>query len=350
MSGGQKRRISAPQLMTLFLLARIMHAMIFRESGFRSGTPMMLALICSTAVEAVLAIPAVMYFSCGGSDPAAELFGRRAVWLRAAYSLYFTVICGATVALFTGFLESEFPDITRPLTAMALILLAAYISAGGGIEGLARAGTIVFWLFAVLFIAMAWVNEGGFDWLNVTPMTKGDLPDFVRYFAEDISSSWWLPMFCVLGTYLRNGGARAAYGYLALKLLTVGTLILLVTLVLWRYVDVLGYPIFALGAYARNDFIQRFDAINMFVWTVNCVAAAGVYIFISARALPEKTSGRAVMALAAGVCALIVYRSGLEFDNAGFLVFKAAGVLLLGTVVPLAALIVKKRSERCKGI
>lgn len=343
------RKISAGQLMLLLFLSRIMHTMIFRAESFASGTPLMLGLLVSTAVEALLAIPLVIYFSKGGADPASELFPSRPRLLKIFYSIYFLVIAGTTVALFTGFLQSEFSNVVSPIFSVLLIFAASAYCASNGVEGLGRAGTVVFWLFAGLFVFMASVNEGGFDLLNIRPMTENDLPPFFEYLADGISSAWWLPMFCALGENLRSGAAKAAYGYLVLKLAVLEALLFLVTIILWRYVDVLGYPIFALGAYAKTDFIQRFDAINMLVWAINCVIVVGTYVFICAKSSKKPKAGSyAAAALGAGI-AFLSYKSGLRFNDGVFLIFKAAGVILLGTAVPAAALIklgLKRRAEK----
>lgn len=345
----ETKKISAGQLMMLFLLARIMHTMIFRADEFRSGLPLILGLLCSTAAEAILAIPAVWYFNSGGLDPVAEISGKYAPWIKVIYSIYFTVIAGATVSLFTQFLSSEFSNVAEPFIAIILLVAAALYCAYYGIEGLARAGTVVFWLVVVLFVSMAAVNEGSFEWLNIRPLTPGDGRPFWEYFIESLSSSWWLPMLCLLGAHLRSGVIKAAYGFLVLKLAIVETLLVLVTLILWRYVKVLKYPIFALGAFAKSDFIQRFDAINMFVWAVNCVLVVGVYIFISSKPLKKGRPLTALFAILTAAYGIFAYKTGLKIDEPWFLGFKLIGIGLLGVIIPIAAgakLMIKRSGEK----
>ena len=344
-----EKKISAGQLMLMLFLARIMHTMIFRASHSASGAAMMLGLLCSTAVEAVLAIPAVWYFSAGGSDPIREISGKYSTAVRLLYSGYFAIIAGGTVALFAEFLSSEFSNVAPPAAAIILLIFAAAYCACLGIEGLARAATVVFWMFVLLFGLMAAVNEGGFDWLNLRPFTAEDAGSFSDYFFESLSSGWWLPMFCVLAVHLKKGAVGAAYGYLVLKLLILETLLLLVTIVLWRYVDVIGYPIFALGAYAKTDFIERFDAINMLVWAINCTLVVGIYLFICSGSLKKPKPAAILFAIAAAVFGIFEYKNGLRFDQPWFLGFKLAGVALLGVILPSAAavkLLIKRSSER----
>ena len=324
--------------MLLLLLARVMHTMIYRFDNFTSGTPIMLGLLVTTVIEAVLCLPAVIYFSHGGTDMPREIAGHRSKLIELLYSVYFTVIAGGTVALFAEFLHNEFSRTVTPIVAIIMLAAVAAYCAVLGIEGLARAGTVVFWLFAAFFIWMAVVSEGEFNWLNIRPMIPGDAPQFWNYVLESISSAWWIPMLCILGSHLRNGAWKSAAGFLALKLVITEALILMITLVLWRYTYVLGYPIFALGAYAKSDFIQRFDAINMLIWALNCALVVAVYIFISAKPAGGTRTASAAFAALAAAFAIYEYKRGLRFNEPWFLMIKLGGILLLGIIIPIAAL------------
>lgn len=334
-------KISAMQLMLLLLLARVMHTMIYRFEDFTSGTPIMLGLLITTAIEGIAALPAVIYYDSGGKSAAAEISGKKKPVLY-LYSFYFTVIAGSTAALFAEFLDREFSETVPPAVAIILIAAVGGYCAYMGIEGLARAGTAVFWLFAALFFVMCAVNEGEFNWLNIRPFMPGDAEKMGNYIVEGLSSSWQLPMLVVLGENLRKGAWRAEYGFLILKLLIIETLLVLVTLVLWGYTGVLGYPIYALGAFAKSDFIQRFDAINMLVWAINCVIVSAVYIFASAKPIKKRLPGTALFAALSAAVALYEYKRGLRYNEPWFLWFKLVGAVVLGVAIPIAALIVRK--------
>ena len=336
-----ERKISWGQLMLLLLLARVMHTMIYRFDDFTSGTPIMLGLLVTTAVEAVVALPVVIYYHSATQSPVRELAGEKQKWLGFLYSAYFTVIAGGTLALFAEFLHKEFADIVTPVAAVILLAAVAAYCGILGIEGIARAGTVVFWLFAALFLLMASVSEGHFEWLNIRPLTAGDGGKLWNYVVESLSSAWWIPMLCVLGEHLRRGAWKAAYGFLALRTVIIEVLLLLVTLVLWRYIGVLGYPIFALGAYAKSDFIQRFDAINMLIWALNCTLVVSVYVFIAAKPLKNARTASAFFAALAASFAIYEYKRGMRYDEAWFLWFKLIGIVVLGIAIPTAALILR---------
>lgn len=333
-----ERKISWGQLMLLLFLTRLMHTMIYRFDDFTSGTPIMLGLLVTTAVEAVVALPVVLYYSSATQSPIRELAGEKSKWLGILYSAYFAVIAGGTLALFAEFLHKEFTDTVSPVAAVILLAAVAAYCGILGIEGIARAGTVVFWLFAALFLLMASVNEGQFEWLNIRPLVAGDGQIFWKYIVESLSSAWWVPMLCILGEHLHRGVWKAAYGFLAMKTVIVEVLLLLVTLVLWRYIGVLGYPIFALGAYAKSDFIQRFDAINMLVWAINCTLVVSVYVFIAAKSSNKTRTASVFFAALASAFAIYEYKRGMRYDEPWFLWFKFVGIALLGIAIPIAAL------------
>ncbi len=341
----QKPTISSSQLLILLLLARVMHTMIFRFDSFSSGVPVMAALLISTAVEAVICLPAVVYYSSGGKNLIGELgpLSRVAGFL---YSFYFTVIAGGTAALFAEFLQREFYTSVTPVAAIILLAAASAYCAYMGIEGLARAGAVVFWSFIGLFAVMCIVNEGGFNWLNLRPLTSLDIKSIFSYSIESLSSSWWIPMLVILGEHLKSGAFKAAYGYLFAKLIIIETLVLLITIVLWRYIGVLGYPIYALGAYAKSDFIQRFDAINMLVWAINCALVLSLYVFISQKPAQNRKIGVIIFSALFASVAVYEFKRGLRYNEPWFLWFKLSGIFLLGILIPIAAIILKKRKER----
>ncbi len=339
------RKITPGQLALIFLLARIMHTMLYRFDSFASGTPLMAGQLLSTAAEAVLCVPAAVFFT---KFPGAKIFegGLPARAVSVFEAAYFTVIAGGTVALFAEFLQNKFSGTVFPAAAIVILCAAAAYCAGGGLEGIARAAAVVFWLFAALFAVTAVLSEGKPDTLNLLPFDGESAKAAAEYFVESLSSAWWIPMLAALSESLRSGAAKAAAGFLILKLAIIETLLLLITLILWRYVGVLGYPILALGAYAKSDFVQRFDAINMLVWTVNCAIVCGAYVFIAARPFKKPKAGAIAMSAAAAVFGLWQYRRGLRFNEPWLIAFKLFGIFVLGTLLPLLGLIIRHSKNK----
>ena len=345
-----KAKISPGQMFILLILARIMHTMVFHSDDFSVGTYMLPTLLVTTLIEAALSLPALILID-GGSDIISELShgSKRAyMLLRLLYSLYFLYIATGTIKYIAEFMHTQFRRVISPIAVIVILAVAAAYCAHLGIEALARAGTVVFWIFIALFISMALVSEGTFNTSNLTPITGNDFPAMLDYAVRDLSSGWWLPMLVVLGTHLngsKDGAKKAAAGYLLFKLVMLEVLAVLIILVLGKFSDILGYPLLALGAYARTVFVQSFDAVNMFVWCMNAVLVCGVYLFISSEGIKGKKGEFASLAitLAAGI---IAYNLDLDFNGEVALIIKTAGIILLGVVPPLA-LMIEREVKKC---
>ncbi|MCD7823289.1 MAG: GerAB/ArcD/ProY family transporter [Oscillospiraceae bacterium] len=343
-------KISSGQMFILLILARIMHTMVFHSDDFSVGSFMLPTLLLTTLIEAALSLPALILID-NGSDILKELsHGSKRVYafLRALYSLYFLYIAAGTIKYIAEFMHAEFRKVISPIAVIVILAAAAAYCAHLGIEALARAGTVVFWIFIALFVSMASVSEGTFNMSNLTPITGNDFPAILDYAVRDLSSSWWLPMLVVLGTHLngsKDGAKKAAGGYLIFKLVMLELLALLIILVLGRFSDILGYPLLALGAYARTVFIMSFDAVNMFVWCMNAALVCGIYLFIASESMNGRKGEIITLAitLAAGIAA---YNLNIDFNGEVALVIKTGGILLLGVALPLI-LMIERGVRRC---
>ncbi len=346
-------KISSGQMFILLILARIMHTMVFHSADFSVGTYMLPTLIVTTLIEAALSLPALILID-GGSDIIRELsHGSKKCYtlLRLLYSLYFLYIATGTIKYIAEFMHTQFRRVISPIAVIVILAVAAAYCAHLGIEALARAGTVVFWIFIALFISMALVSEGTFNMSNLTPISGNDFPAMLDYAVRDLSSGWWLPMLVVLGTHLngsKDGAKKAACGYLIFKLIMLEVLAVLIILVLGKFADILGYPLLALGAYARTVFVQSFDAVNMFVWCMNAVLVCGVYLFIATDELTGKkqTAGELSAMIVTAIAAIAAYNLDLDFNGEVAMLIKTAGIILLGVLLPLV-LMIEREVKKC---
>lgn len=343
-------KISSLQMYAILILARIMHTMIYFTASTEVGTGQMAALVFTTAIEFFAAMPLISYISEGGGDIPADISGDRqgksfaARLIRLLYTLFFLFISSGTLTYFADFMQAEFPEIASPYIVIFILAAVGCYCARLGIEGIARSGVIVLGVVFVLVVTMAAVSEGDFDHLNLEPVTPEDVPGILEYTVKDLSAAWWLPMFAALAPHLSGSAKKTAAAYLISKLVILEGLFLLVILMLWNFVNVIGYPILALGAYAKTDFIQHFDSINMFVWTLTCIIVNGTYFFIASGKGEKrpKTAKIIAVGLIAAVGACLSYNLSLSYRNAAALTIKLCGIVGLGILLPCAAIISRK--------
>lgn len=344
-----KAVISLWQVFVLLMLGRIMYSMLYQAQGFTSGTPMMWGQLFATLIEAVIAIPLLIFLSKG--EPLAQSISRneavQAV-VKGCFAVYFVGLFSMMLCSFAKFMHNQFSVIGSPVTVILILAAASAYCASLGLEGLARAAGIVFWCVMILIVSMALLSEGKPNSLYLQPMTAQDTATMLEYMKESRGSSWWLPMLASLAGELKKDSWKAGIGYLVGKLVFVELLILAVTLILWRFINIPGYPILALGAYAKTDFIQRFDAVNMFVWTLNCVIVGGSYLYSSSGV--GKAHPKACILLFSAISAALAciqYYASAPIQNGLSVAFRGWGTLVLGGVFPAVALVAMKRRKKC---
>ncbi len=346
-------KISNGQFFIVITLSRIMHVMLYKADNFTSGAPLMLGLLISTAFEALLAVPVFVFLAKKDEITAVAFANKKTGFaLKAAIAVYFVFVSSVTLYLFADFMHTEFEHVATPAWIVAILALAGAYCAKMGIEGIARAGTAVFWVFLALLAVLALVNEGRYDPLNLVPIRRSDYSATWEYVIKDISSCRWLPLAVALFENLKRGAQKAAVGYLATKLLLIEGVLALITMVLWTFVEVPGYPILALGVYAKTEIIRQFNAVNMFVWVLNCVLVNGVYLYVASGVAKKRTwLSVAVPAGLSATLAMLYYKQVISLSPNDRSALMLAGIVLIGVLVPIAAIIcwrVKKYAKnRC---
>lgn len=342
-------------MFVILILARLMHTMLYYSGSLGLGFGLMLTMLATTAIELILSMPLVAFICGENPDVAEEIGGNGGVsrFIKLAYAGFFLYICSGTLNYFAEFMTVEFPKVGSAFLIIVILASASGYCAYLGIEGIARAGTVILGVVVVLVLTMAAVSEGVFDPLNVLPLTVHDIPDMFTFAIRDLSSSWWLPMLAALAPYLRGDGKKTVLTYLLTKLAMLESLILLVALVLGGFAEVIGYPLLALGAYAKTNFIQHFDAINMLVWTLNGVIVNGTYIFISAESAKKKSRVLSVILSTAVVAAvgIFTYYNSISYRSDAANIFKLAAIAVLGIILPLFAVIARKiKAAKAKAV
>lgn len=333
-----KPKIGSGQLFALLALSRIMYTMLYRTQNFSSGTPLMLGQVIATAIEILICLP-VIIFSLRGIS-VADAFGTRfSRAVKGIYCIYFTLAFATLLCDFTRFIYSEFPGVASPLLAGAAVAVACSYCAHLGTEGLARAASVVFVIVILLVAAMTLLSDGRPNSLYLQPYTDADGANMIEYIAKELSANRWTVMLAVLSGNIsaeRKSGLKAGIGYMVFKLVFVECLVYAVTVILWRYVNIPGYPILALGAYAKTDLIRRFDSVNMFVWTLNCALTGGGYILCGTLPFDKKS---VIGVGGVGLClGLGLFGLGVSCDSGVIAWINIAFMVLLGTLLPLVAL------------
>lgn len=342
------KKIGWGQLLLLLLMCRVFTLMTFSQHTGDTLTVRMTAAVISTAIQAVLLIPAVLLRD---SVTRAAMGRSRAAGVFAAvlYLLFFLFYTLGGVMRFRGFLSDRFFRDSGGILWLAVLLAVCAYCARLGTEALGRSGVLLFWLFAAALVIMTISSAGDFDMTNLIfgePVSDSLFPAV----AEDLSRNGEICAAVLLAGHVRSGLRCGVYGLLASKLILIEAVILLITAVLGDFAMYTDYPFLTVGTFNGMDggFIQRGDALYLIVWTVTAVVNVSLFLHISAELIedifPKFRFGASVSAAVVFLAAAVLTLTGASVPESP--VFSACAVAVFAGVIPFFTLLGNRKAKK----
>ncbi|MCM1024630.1 MAG: GerAB/ArcD/ProY family transporter [Prevotella sp.] len=345
----QKKYIGWGQLLLLLFMCRAFTLMTFVPFA-REGEGLSLRLTAaaiSTAVQAVLLIPAVLLKRSSTSVITEKNKFCGAV-IDALYLAFFLFYTANSLLHFQSFLSARFFPYADALLWIGVILIVCVYCARLGTEALGRSAVLLFWVFAVALAAMAISSAGEISSANLyfEPL-KGD--GLFSAVMDDLSRSGEICAAVFLAGRVRDKLRCGLYGLLSAKLVLAAAVTLLIAAVLGDFAVLTDYPFLALGTFGGERFIQRADSLYLVVWTVTAVINASLFLHVSAELFgeifPRMRFGTSVSAvLTFGILAAVTV-AGSSLDELYGTVCSGWAVIILTGIIPLAALIVSRAKK-----
>lgn len=269
------------QLLMLFLLGRmftLMTAVPFTR--LEAGGPWMAGILLSTALQGLLLFPVILW---ARQHPGRSLFapfeknGKGNLLLSLTGFVLLLLLLAGRMADFSIYLKTTFSPGAGPLlTAVVLALVCGY-GAYLGIQGIARASTVVLALGAAAVVFLAVISIPKASLSRFAGAYGFHTPAVLQAALEDFSRSGeWLAAGVLL-CRLRDPSAvrKGGFGSLAGRLVLTEGVGLLLCVVLGGYavasVSGVQYPFFALGQYLHPGDFMRLDGLYIMLWSLTAV-------------------------------------------------------------------------------
>ncbi len=344
-------KISSWQLLILLFLSRIFIAITYFTLEDISPSVMMSTSAISVATDMVLVIPAIFLYKNYPDEnviisafKVSKIFG---IILTVLYFIFAVFMIFRTVRFFLYFFENAFSNLLPTLVVGVMLIAAAAYVAHLGIEAAARSSSIVFAVFILLLIAVVATTAEDFDITNYY-VEHIDTNDVFGGIVSGLSRSSEIVVLVLVLPYLKTGITKSVYGFLLLKLLFVEMIILLCMLFLGGYMEAVQFPFFTVCSFAKAPFVDRLDAIFLVVWTLIGVIKLSLFTIslrpasVLLKPLQNSAVTNLVPFVLGGAPALyFAYKEQMIIpllDNE----LTAAAIVLLGTVIPLVVLILRR--------
>lgn len=337
------------QLAVLMVCARCFSMMTYFPYTHSNTLIFMVGILLSGAFQTILLIPAVAV--CQKREMGlCEIAAARSVAMGRVVTCFFLAYFAWDIFVTTGnfayFSDQYFSDqISRIPVVICAVGVAAYLGLMSS-QVLGKCAGIMFALFAV-FTSV----------LLLSTVTQPDLTNF-HLAQRDIGSTiikdakWELirnrelVMLVFLLGDVRGSKAKAAYGYIAIKIVILEVVMAFVTLVLGELAVETDMPFFYLSCYANSSVIERYDAGFMSVWTIMAVLRIAVMLHCFARCL-QKLSGRlsrrsATITAIIPAAATIIVLSQRRWKSIAYLREPPLLIIAVAAIIPLAVALLRK--------
>lgn len=281
----RKDVISAPQLFSLLFLCNVIIGITYNLPLAKSTNMWnhILSAVITFFVNIVLILPILKLHKISPTmtiaDHCAVSFPRLGKIFLAVYALYYLFACCYVLSLFNVFVKDVVnPEISLFLLTLCVILAASY-AACKGIEGLARACSVILFLIcaAVLFIVFALLPQ--VDPLNFSPLIYNDFVDTLNGTIYLVSLSFFVPLAGVLVPFANGSIKKALFATSASVYLLFIFVVVLVTGALGDYLKTQTFPIYTAASVAEIGVFRRLDAIYLGVFTSGLFITVAMFLF-----------------------------------------------------------------------
>ncbi len=272
-------KISSWQLLLILFLSRLFTTITFFSLDSFSAA-ILLPFCISVFVEAVLFIPAIFLYKKYPDEnllisafKIAKPFG---AVLTAIYGVFLSFLVFKTLRFFLYFFSSAFGDLIPIVLVGVLLLIAAAFIAHLGIQAAARSASVVFAFFVAMLVIVLFATVPDFEAENyyTVPLSASSLWQGI---SDGVSRSDEVVVLVLIMPYLREKICKAVYGFSGAKLIVIEGIIICCMLLLGGYMSASPFSFFTMCKYANTAFIERLDAVYLFVWT--CMGAIKLSLY-----------------------------------------------------------------------
>jgi hypothetical protein len=357
-------KISQLQLFAVMLCGHAFSLMTFFPYTFDNPTEYMIGVLISTAIEVLLAVPAVIiYKRFSGLDPC-SLAGESSKGLRTAAGIFYTLtffyfayrVTGNFVYFLDSVLSGYFP---RALVVVSVCAAAVYLglmkaSVIGKTSGIMLA---LFALFTVLVIASSFSKTES-DFLSFHLASENITHGISEAVRCELLRNLDMVFLLFFLPKLRGSPVRVSALYLGVKLVMVELSVGFVTVMLGDFAMTSKLPFSSMASYSTSSMIERFDAAFMAVWVILAIVRLGAVLHCSADCIkavfPKADRTLSVIISAAIPAAAAVYKltaydwESTAYDMSGWLLTVTA-MLFVPLVIAAFVLLRERREADVRG-
>lgn len=196
------------------------------------------------------------------------------------YGVYYLFACCYTLSLFNIFVRDVVnPDISLFMLSLCVILAASY-AAFKGIEGIARASTIILFIIclSILFIIFTLVPQ--IDTMNYSPLLFYGLKDSFNGTIYLSSLSFYIPLAAMISSFANSKTIKKTLFTVNLLVCVLFVLVVIIVVgALGEYLKLQNFPIYTATSVAEIGVFKRLDSIYLGIFTSGLFITISLFLF-----------------------------------------------------------------------
>ncbi len=281
----RKDVITAPQLFSFLLLCNIITGITYNLQIAKSTSMWdhILSAVFAFFINTLFIFPIYKLRKINPAmniaDHCAVSFERLGKIFLTIYGIYYLFACCYVLSLFNIFVRDIInPEISLFLLTLCVVLAASY-AACKGIEGLARACSIILFLIclAIIFILLALFPQ--IEPLNFSPLLYNGVTDTFNGTLYLMSLSFFLPLAAVLAPFSKGNIKKALIATNSCVYILFIFSIFVVVGALGDYLQTQSFPLYTATSVAEIGVFRRLDAIYLGIFTAGLFIMVAIFLF-----------------------------------------------------------------------
>lgn len=354
----QKPAVTTTQLFTMLIISRVILNLTYNPVTSSSGNMWdhILSLGISFLVNFLLMIPVYFIYNRDPkmtlADNSINYLGKFGVVLVLIYGVYYLFVCCYTLSLFNIFISNVMdPGLSIPVLSIAIILTSCY-GAYKGIEGLARASSIIMFVIAVALVFLIIAIAKMIDPLNYTPFLYDGPEVMLNGALFSISRMSCIPAMAMLLPYAKGNVKKSMVIWNVLVHISLALFISVVVGTLGEYSKFHIFPIYAVTSIAEIGMFKRLDALYLGIFTTALFVKISIFLYTFSLAT-TKVFNKKIGKISIFIGGVFVAIIGIIFSNSENLTqffyntpFVLTFTIATSFVLPILILIVIHRKRR----
>ena len=350
----RKNIITAPQLFSLLLLSSIIIGITYNLPMAKSNNMWdhVISAIIAFFVNIVFIFPIYKLYKLNPimniADNCAVNLKKIGIFFLIIYALYYLFACCYTLSLFNIFVRDVVnPDISLFMLSLCVILAASY-AACKGIEGIARACTIILFIICVSIVFIIFTLLPQIDKMNYSPLLLNGVDDTINGSLYLLSLSFYIPLAVVIMPFAKGNLKRTLFIANAIIYILFIFVVIIVTGALGDYLKIQSFPIYTATSVAEIGVFKRLDSIYLGIFTSGLFITVSLFLFafflVMKRIFGEEKSK--IIIISGDVLVLVISLILPKFKEVSYFFYDTNFIfiftLLTAFVIPMIILIKHK--------